>query len=210
MSRAEPDAGTSAARLLRWYPAAWRDRYGDEFAELLIADIEERPRSTARTLDVARGGIVARLADVGLAGFPLPAATAGEGATAEDRRRQVRASLGTLGAALAVCLTFGAAMQSQLTIAWEWSTTGVPSAADPDPVAFEARLATAACAVMAVFLAGVACWVGTGGEGSPLFHPGLIDVAATGALALALARRRPGKSDGDTRTAAGAELTHGE
>jgi hypothetical protein len=54
-------------------------------------------------------------------------------------------------------------------------------------LAFEARLATAACAVMAVFLAGVACWVGTGGEGAPLFHPGLIDIAAAGALALAFA-----------------------
>jgi hypothetical protein len=326
-------AARHAALLLRCYPRAWRERYGDEFAELLIADIEERPRSTTRTLDVARGAIVARFADAGLGGFPLPAATTGDGASAADPHRQVRASLGTLGAALAVCLAFGAAMQSQLTIAWEWSTTGVPSAADPDPpfiplaggfatlvtsaamaailvltiaaaipvivtvavrlatgagrrlalpagvfaaafaalfvggrqfengwvgtgghnglipggvaafewatslwvsaywahpaalaafplaerawmavtplalaalalaaatvvrraglsarvLAFEARLATAACAVMTVFLAGVACWVATGGEGAPLFRPGLIDLAAGGALALALA-----------------------
>ena len=333
MSQADADAARRAARLLRWYPAAWRDRYGCEFAELLVADIEERPRSTARTLDVARGGIIARLADVGLAGFPLHGATAGAGGTAADPQREVRASLGTLGAALAVCLAFGAAMQSQLTIAWEWSTAAAPSAADPDPpfiplvageativtsaamlailvlaiaatipvivivavrlrvgagrrlalpaavfvaavavlvtggrqfengwvgtgghdglipggvaafewatslwvsaywahpgalaafplaerawmmvtpfafaaaalaaatvvrraglpsrvLVFEARLATAACAVTGVFLVGVACWVATGGEGAPLFHPGLIDVAATGALALALA-----------------------
>jgi hypothetical protein len=331
VSRADTGAAGSAARLLRWYPAAWRDRYGDEFAELLIADIEERPRSMARTLDVARGGIIARLADLGLGGFPLPAAGAGAGAV--DPHRQVRVSLGTIGAALAVCLAFGAAMQSQLTIAWEWSTAVAPSAADPDPpfipavagfatlvtsaamlailvlataatipvivtvaarlvagagrrlvlpvavfavavavlftggrqfengwvgtgghdglipggvaafewatslwvsaywahpgalaafplaerawmlvtpfalaavalaaatlvrraglsarvLAFEARLATAACAVTGVFLVGVACWVATGSEGAPLFHPGLIDVAATGALALALA-----------------------
>jgi hypothetical protein len=33
-----------AGRLLRWYPRAWRDRYGEEFTELLISDIEERPR----------------------------------------------------------------------------------------------------------------------------------------------------------------------
>ena len=327
----DPSAARRAALLLRCYPRAWRERYGDEFAELLIADIEERPRSATRTLDVARGAIVARLADAGLGGFPLPAATTGEGAT--DPHRQVRASLGTLGAALAVCLAFGAAMQSQLTIAWEWSTTGVASAADPDPpfiplvggfatlityaamlgifvlaiaasipvivtvavrlatgagrrlalpaavfaaafavlfiggrqfengwvgtgghnglipggvaafewatslwvsaywahpaalaafplaerawmaaapvafatlalaaatlirraglsarvLAFEARLATVACAVMAIFLAGVACWVATGGEGAPLFRPGLIDRAAAVALALALA-----------------------
>jgi hypothetical protein len=321
MSRADSGAARSAARLLRCYPVAWRDRYGDEFAELLIADIEERPRSTGRTLDVALGGIIARLADAGLGGVPLV-----------DPHRQVRVSLGTLGAALAVCLAFAAAMQSQLTIAWEWSTAVAPTAADPNPpfipvvagvativtsaamvailvlaiaaaipviatvgvrlvagdgrrlalpaaifvaavailvtggrqfengwvgtgghdglipggvaafewatslwvsaywahpgalaafplaerawmivtpfvfatvaltaaivvrraglparvLAFEARLATAAIAVTGVFLVGVACWVATGGEGAPLFHPGLIDVLATGALALAL------------------------
>ena len=330
---ADARAARRAALLLRCYPRAWRERYGDEFAELLIADLEERPRSASRTLDVARGAIVARLADVGLAGFPLPAATTGAGATAADPHRQARASLGTLGAALAVCLAFGAAMQSQLTIAWEWSTAVAPSAADPDPpfipmvagmatlvtsaamlaiivlaiaatipvivtvavrlatgagrrlappaavfaaalavlltggrqfengwvgtgghdglipggvaafewatslwmsaywahpaalaafplaerawmavtplalaaaalaaatvvrraglsarvLTFEARLATAACAVMAVLLAGVACWVATGGEGAPLFRPGLIDVAAAAAFALAFA-----------------------
>jgi len=335
MSRAGSDAARSAARLLRWYPAAWRDRYGAEFAELLIADIEERPRSTARTLDVARGAITARLADAGLTGFPLRAATAGAagGAAGADPHRQVRASLATIGAALAVCLAFGAAMQSQLTIAWEWSTTGVASAADPNPpfiplvagfatlisyaamlaigllaiaaaipvvvtvavrlaagagrrlalpaavfaaavavlfaggrqfengwvgtgghngiipggvaafewatslwvsaywahpgalaafplaerawmavtpcalaaaalaaatvvrraglsgrvLAFEARVATAACALMVLFLLVMACWVAIGAEGAPLFRPGLIDAAAAGALALALA-----------------------
>jgi hypothetical protein len=60
------NARTRAERLIRWYPKAWRSRYGEEFAELLIDDITERPRSTARTLDVARGGILARLAAAGL------------------------------------------------------------------------------------------------------------------------------------------------
>ena len=55
--------GARAARLLRWYPRAWRSRYGEEFAELLVADIEERPRSRSRTADVIRGGLVARLGD---------------------------------------------------------------------------------------------------------------------------------------------------
>jgi hypothetical protein len=39
------DAGRRAARLLRCYPKSWRARYGDEFAELLTADLSERPRS---------------------------------------------------------------------------------------------------------------------------------------------------------------------
>ena len=70
-------AANRAARLLRWYPRPWLDRYGAEFTELLIADIADRPRSRARTLDVSRGGIVARLADAGLTGGPVVPARAG-------------------------------------------------------------------------------------------------------------------------------------
>jgi hypothetical protein len=110
-STGDDPAARRAARLLRWYPRAWRARYGDEFTELLIADISERPHATARTFDVVRGGIVARLADAGLCGFPV----------AIETGRQVRASLVSLGCALAVFLAFGAAMWSQLTIGWEWS-----------------------------------------------------------------------------------------
>jgi hypothetical protein len=307
------EATDRAARLLRWYPAAWRIRYDEEFTELLIADIRERPRSAARTLDVARGGIVARLADAGLAGLPVRAATA-PGA----RDRQARAGLASLGCAAAVFLGFGAALWSQLTIGWQWAApasgtatvaTVVTSAAmlaflalgaaaalpaacavavqavrrprraltvpaallitattllfvggrhfgngwpgtgghrglvpgglaafewatslsvssywahpgalaafpaaelawmavspialacavaaaatlvrrtefSPRLLAFEARLGTVACAVMAVFLAGCSCWVATGGQRS-LFHAGLIDVAGVTMMALA-------------------------
>lgn len=110
-----------AARLLRWYPRAWRERYGEEFAELLVADIEDRPRSVERTLDVARGGIVARLADAGLAGLPLavPAGDAAQAAAA--RSKQVTASLGSLAAASAIFLVVGAAQWSQLLNAWVWA-----------------------------------------------------------------------------------------
>ena len=104
----DPDA-QRAGRLLRWYPKAWRSRYGEEFTELLISDIGERPRSRSRTADVIRGGIVARLADAGLSGS-APGATA-----------QVRASLASLACCAAVFLGFGGAMWSQLTIGWQWS-----------------------------------------------------------------------------------------
>jgi hypothetical protein len=102
-------------RLLRWYPRGWRDRYGEEFTELLTADIAERPRSLSRTLDVARGGIVARLADAGLCGFPV----AGPRDAAAGRASA--ASLASLSACLAVFVVVGAAMWSQLTIGWQWS-----------------------------------------------------------------------------------------
>jgi hypothetical protein len=104
------DAAKRAAWLLRWYPRAWRDRYGEEFTELLISDIAERPRSAARALDVARGGIVARLADAGLCGFPVT----GQGG-------QPASSLASLSACLAVFVIVGAALWSQLTVGWQWS-----------------------------------------------------------------------------------------
>jgi hypothetical protein len=117
----QADPGRRAARLLRWYPKAWRDRYGEEFAELLISDIEERPHAAGRALDVARSGLVARLADLGLAGCPLPA-VAGAAATQQVYRRQASASLGSLGCALAVFLSFASAMWSQLVIARQWAS----------------------------------------------------------------------------------------
>jgi hypothetical protein len=101
-----------AARLLRWYPRGWRERYGEEFAELLVADMADRPRSAARTLDIARAGLTARAATAGVAGSSLL------GSSLADQGRQARVSLGTLWAALALCLALSAAMWSQLAIAW--------------------------------------------------------------------------------------------
>jgi hypothetical protein len=144
-----------AAELLRWYPRAWRDRYGEEFAELLIADIEERPRSVERTLDVARGGIMARLADAGLAGFPL-AAPAGDGAElATARNRQATASLASMAAASAVFLVVGAAQWSQLLNAWVWrwrlpARVGGPASATSG---LERTATLGTTAVILVFLA---------------------------------------------------------
>jgi hypothetical protein len=136
---ATPGPETSAARLLRWYPKAWRSRYGEEFAELLVADITERPRSRARALDVARGGVRARLAVAGLGDWTLDPDM--------DQVAQARTGLAWLACSLAVFLSLGAAMWSQLTIGWQWSA--------PDTVA--TRVATvlmsasmAAFAVLAV------------------------------------------------------------
>lgn len=131
--------GERAARLLRWYPRAWRERYGGEFAELLIADIEERPRSAARMVDVARAGLTARLARAGLTESPVPG-----GSQADE----VRAGLGMLCGALALCLVLCVAMWSQLAVAWRWA----PNAFNP-LAALGGVLATAASAAMLAFLA---------------------------------------------------------
>ena len=138
MSRADAQAARRAARLLRCYPRAWRDRYGDEFTELLISDLEERPRAAARTLDVIRGGALARLAVAGLGGAPIraiPGAAPGAASLADPARRHATASLATLGCGLAVFAWFGAAMWSQLIIGWEWT-----AAAGTAPVAAFATL----------------------------------------------------------------------
>jgi signal transduction histidine kinase len=51
-------------------------RYGEEFAELLLAELSEQPRAWRRTVNVAHCGITARLAAAGLAGPPAGAAGA--------------------------------------------------------------------------------------------------------------------------------------
>ena len=75
--------GRRAARALRWYPAAWRARFGDEFVALLEDEAADRPRSLRRTLNVAWKGSLARLADLGLVGRTL------------DPARQVQAGVAT-------------------------------------------------------------------------------------------------------------------
>jgi hypothetical protein len=182
-----------AARLLRWYPRAWRSRYGEEFAELLVADIEERPRSRSRTADVIRGGIVARLGQAGLCG-----------GAPEPGTNRTCASLASLGCCAAVFAAVGGAMWSQLTTGWQWSppgTAGVTVAMLAMSAAMGVLAVLALLAVLpvawrvaaarppgvrgpsALFLAGLAVvviggrhfgngWPGTGGH--PWSHQGLV------------------------------------
>jgi hypothetical protein len=56
-----PKAERRARRLLHWYPERWRARYGDEFTQLLIDDINDQPHSWRRTLNTAHRGLATRL-----------------------------------------------------------------------------------------------------------------------------------------------------
>jgi hypothetical protein len=127
-----------AARLLRWYPPAWRARYGDEFAELLIAEFAEQPRSWRRAADIARSGLLARLSRAGLAGHPPPSP------------ERVRAALATAACALAASGVLGIAMWAQLATGWAWT----PPAAAGTTIAMVAMSAAvlllAALALLAV------------------------------------------------------------
>jgi hypothetical protein len=105
-----------AGRLLRWYPRAWRERYGEEFAELLMEEWSERPRCARRTANVMASGLVARLSDAGMSGGLL------------DGPAQARASLAALIGSLAAFLALGVSMWAQLTIGWQWSAPDAPTA----------------------------------------------------------------------------------
>ncbi len=111
---ARTDAG-QVRRLLRWYPASWRARYGAEFAELLLAEMAERPRSWRRSADVIRSGLLARCTCAGLTSHQLPPA------------EQARAGLAAVGCAIAAFTAVGMAMLAQLATGWQWASP--PSAA---------------------------------------------------------------------------------
>lgn len=63
--------GHHVDRLIRWYPRTWRDRYGEEFAELLGAELDEQPRNWQRDIDVRLHGLRARLSAAGLGRVPV-------------------------------------------------------------------------------------------------------------------------------------------
>ncbi len=98
-----------ASRLLRWYPGAWRARYGAEFAELLAAELSERPRAAKLTANVALSGLRVRLAQAGLTGYPL------------DQPAATRSGLATLARCALVFVIGGAAMWSQVAIGVQWA-----------------------------------------------------------------------------------------
>jgi hypothetical protein len=105
-----------AAALLRWYPPSWRDRYGDEFTELLLADLAERPACWRRAADVVRSGMLARLTCTGLSGHELAPGEC------------VRACMATIGGAAAAAMLFGVAMLAQLATGWQWASPRASSA----------------------------------------------------------------------------------
>jgi hypothetical protein len=102
-------------RLLLWYPRAWRIRYGEEFAELLAAELAEHGPSWRRNANVATTGLRARLADAGLTGHALdPAAAA-------------KAGLATVATCVAAAFLAGGTMWAQLATGLQWA---VPRSGD--------------------------------------------------------------------------------
>jgi hypothetical protein len=103
------DDGRRARRLVAFYPERWRDRFGDEFEQLLIDDMRERPRSVRRGLDVAAHGAWARLVDAGVVGRGFAPTL------------QAWIALRALALIAAVFAVLATGMWAQLTVSWQWS-----------------------------------------------------------------------------------------
>jgi hypothetical protein len=157
----ESETAERRARLLvRCYPPAWRARYGEEFVQLLVDEMSERPRSPARTADVVRSGLIARLESAGLAGDTL------------NPQQQVRAGLGALGVAVSAFLAAGVAIWAQLTIGWQWSAPAAPATRTGMLVMSWAMLGFALLAILgAVPLMWTICRELAGGRGRALALP---------------------------------------
>ncbi|MGD0055524.1 MAG: hypothetical protein ABSC34_08840 [Acidimicrobiales bacterium] len=108
-----------AQRLARWYPVAWRQRYGDEFIDHMEQEIAERPHSIARTLNIVYRATRARLGDAGVL-----SATIG---TSNQTRAAVASTFALAGVFLAIAFNFwasaminwnGGAHISPVTVTW--------------------------------------------------------------------------------------------
>jgi hypothetical protein len=60
------------ARLLSFYPANWRRRYGDEFEAVLVSSLSDGKGGVRLSFDVAREGVAARLEEGGFIGKVAP------------------------------------------------------------------------------------------------------------------------------------------
>lgn len=98
-----------ARRLVALYPRAWRERFGDEFEQLLLDDLRDRPWSAYRTLDITAHAALAHLAATGLAG------------RGRSPQTQVSRGLRTLGVISALFLAFAVGIWSELDIGWTWA-----------------------------------------------------------------------------------------
>ena len=135
------NAGRRPDRLLRWYPPAWRARYGQELEEL-IAEATGGGRVPWRTrLDIARSGTRERLRASGLTGDGVP----------PDERSRA-------GSLLVLCawMTFVVAGTTVQKLSEHWQDA-TPRSQQALPAAAFAALTGAAAIGSALVVLGIAC-----------------------------------------------------
>jgi hypothetical protein len=103
---ATTESARRAERLVRWYPPTWRERYGVEFVELLEQEIDERPHSFQRTLNLAFRGTVTRCRELGLASSTL------------DPSDQPRAAIATVFATSTIFLALALNFWAVAMLSW--------------------------------------------------------------------------------------------
>jgi hypothetical protein len=126
-----------AERLLRWYPRAWRERYGEEFTDHLEQEFVERPLDLRRSLNVAFKGLVARVEYFGLSNAAL--SPGGE----------TRAALSTSFALVVVAAVLAINFWSWAMLQWSARTY------HPIPVDATTGVLTAATAILSLVLVAI-------------------------------------------------------
>jgi hypothetical protein len=169
--------GGSSERRAEWftrlYPRAWRERYGEEFAQLLIDDLRERPRAPRRDLDVVGHALWARLAYRGVAGRVLGA----------ERRSQI--ALHALVGLGLLFLVLGLGVWSQMTVGWQWAAPTDPVAKTAMWLMSVALLGFAILSVPVIVRVAAATTLGLmRGEAQRLWLPALMTLFAAGSLYL--------------------------
>jgi MFS family permease len=127
--------------MLRWYPAGWRARYGDEFAAMVEDDLGGRPPTMRFRWAIARSGMNERLRGAGLVGDSVPPS------------ERVRGGAFTVLCAFALFVVPGAGF-AKISEHWDQSITRGPR--HLPAVSFNLLASLAGACAVAVALAAVA------------------------------------------------------
>ncbi|MGC2174983.1 MAG: hypothetical protein WA614_05940 [Acidimicrobiales bacterium] len=165
------DGDRRATRLLRWYPPAWRERYGEEFVAHLEQEFADRPTDFRRSVNIVFKGLVARVGDLGFSNASVSAGS------------QARAALGTGFALIALMVVIMLDFWSRAMLAWSGRRY------HPIPVSATTGVLTVAMGLLLLVLAAivlftVVCAVRqiVHGRGRRLAGPSILAAGAGGVL----------------------------
>ena len=164
-------ATSRAKRFLRWYPKAWRERYGEEFVDHLEQELADRPINLGRTINIAYKGLVARVSDIGLSNDEVSS----EGLT--------RAALGTSVALIALMAVIMLDFWSRAMLAWSGRRY------HPIPVSATTGILTVAMGLLLAVLVAIVLTIAVSvarqimhGRARPLVGPSVLAIVSGGVL----------------------------
>jgi hypothetical protein len=169
--RSKLDDERRAMRLLRWYPPAWRERYGEEFVDHLEQELADRPINLGRTINIAYKGFVARVSDIGLSNDEV------------SSERLTRAALGTSFALIALMAVIMLDFWSRAMLAWSGRRY------HPIPVSATTGILTVAMGLLLVVLVAIVLTIAVSvarqivhGNARPLVGPSVLAIVSGGFL----------------------------